>query len=246
MAKKLGKKKSTNKKVAPGYLAATRKKLQKYVDKANQMVSQLINAGRASAPAITQAMATKSRRKDVNQDQLFSVSELRRKRDIEREAARIRDFLGDSTSQLSESAFTDTSEQYREKREGFSAFSGHYVDKEGRDRNYWMEKYGKRFDLQRINEDAAKQAWRIYRQLESENPTSIYGEGAYGSENLIIAVYDMYMTSGKVGDEREEEIMEKLRQELKAHQDERLKPTKDFMSNRDFGVLEDAIGGRIW
>ena len=47
-----------------------------------------------------------------------------------------------------------------------------------------------RFDIKVIDKDIASRAFSNYRKIEEHRATDIIGDGAYGSENLIIAMYD--------------------------------------------------------
>jgi len=47
-----------------------------------------------------------------------------------------------------------------------------------------------RYDTAIIDKDIASRAFESYRKIESHRANEIVGEGQYGSENLIIALYD--------------------------------------------------------
>lgn len=56
---------------------------------------------------------------------------------------------------------------------------------------YNTEEYGHaRYDTTIIDKDIASRAFESYRKIESHRANEIVGEGQYGSENLIIALYD--------------------------------------------------------
>lgn len=230
------------KKRKPQKLDKARKRLQKYVDKANKLWNQLMEVN-PSAPALWNAMMSKSMAKGVNQDQYFSVSELHRTRELEREASRLKAFLSEGGQQLRE--MQDPDYKYLFKREGFSAFSGHYVDESGEEHNYWKEKYGVTYDITRVDSKWVKMAWDIYRRLEESDPYLIYGEGAYGSEKLIVAIYNM-MTLGSYRDRDEmyADVLENAAAMLAAKDEQKKREAALAMTKEDYGRLDRAMKGR--
>jgi hypothetical protein len=219
-----------------GKLDRRRTKLQKYVEKANELFRKLLSIN-PTAPALEQARRSKSRAMGVNQEDPFSVEELHRSRDLAREASRLKAFLSEGGQQYREQ---DARAQLKaENQEGFSAFRGTYFDEEGKQHNYWKERYGVSYDTSRISEDLAPIAFETYRALEESDPSLIYGEGAYGSENLIIAVYDIISKlSGKVAkqDLRDEAIL-RVRSELYGASPE-ASGNLDILTDRDYGILD--------
>lgn len=95
-----------------------------------------------------------------------------------RELYRVRTFLADKGSTV-EGAIIETAQINSEIYKG--KFGNQYNTEEF---NY------KRYDDKLIDGDAASRAFRAYRNIESHRASEIVGEGAYGSENLIIALYD--------------------------------------------------------
>jgi hypothetical protein len=226
-----------------GKLDKLRKSLKEFVKKANDLFEALKQTA-PDAPALQEAMRSKSRAKGVNQDEAFSIDELHRERDLAREASRLKAFLAEGGQQYREAggrneAISRREELLRENPEGFSAFRGTYFDENGKQRNYWYDLYGVSYDNSRISTDDAKLAFSIYRKLEEADPTLIYGEGAYGSENLIVAIYDTLIAGGSRKASQvdlEADTILKVRAELYG-----AKPDagSDFeISDRDYGKLD--------
>lgn len=95
-----------------------------------------------------------------------------------RELYRVRTFLADKGSTV-EGAIIETAQINSE------IYKGKFGNQ------YNTEEYDyKRYDNKIIDDDAASRAFRAYRNIESHRASEIVGEGAYGSENLIIALYD--------------------------------------------------------
>ena len=230
-----------------GKLYKLKKSLKKYVEQANYLVEALRQIS-PDAPALQDAMRSKSRAKGVNQDEVFSVDELHREREIAREASRLKAFLAEGGQQYREAggrneAISRREELLRENPEGFSAFRGTYFDEKGKQRNYWYDLYGVSYDNSRISTDDAKLAFSIYRKLEEADPTLIYGEGAYGSENLIVAIYDTLIagrSKGKQQVDLEADTILRVRAELYgAKPDGGFDEGSDFeISDRDYGKLD--------
>ena len=90
----------------------------------------------------------------------------------------VRIFLNDAGSTL-EGAHRETIELSSEKYKGM--FGNQYNTK---DHGY------KRYNTNYIDDEYAKKAFETYRKIEETRAAEIVQEGAYGSENLIIAIYD--------------------------------------------------------
>lgn len=115
------------------------------------------------------------RAKDETGRDYFSLDFALDKEDVIEEVTRARVFMADNTSTL-EGAELYTTEISSERFRG--KFGGQWRKPE----------YGnKTFDPNVINEEFAKEVFRSYRKLEEEKQGLIM---EYGSENLIIAMYD--------------------------------------------------------
>lgn len=116
-----------------------------------------------------------SRAKDETGRDYFSLDFAENEQDVLEEATRARVFLADRTSTL-EGAELYTAEISAEQ------FRGKFGSK------YRTPEYGnKGFDINVIDEEYAKEVFSSYRKLEEEKQGLIQ---EYGSENLIIAMYD--------------------------------------------------------
>lgn len=116
-----------------------------------------------------------SRAKDETGRDYFSLDFADTEQDVLEEVTRARIFLADRTSTL-EGAELYTAEI------GAEQFRGKFGSK------YRTPEYGnKGFDINVIDEEYAKEVFSSYRKLEEEKQGLIQ---EYGSENLIIAMYD--------------------------------------------------------
>lgn len=108
----------------------------------------------------------------------FSLDNVETREDLIREVTRIRVFLNDDGSTIP-GAKLETAQIYSEQ----------YKGKFGNEYNNEENKFA-RYDIKSINGDVASRAFENYRKIESHRASQIIGDGAYGSENLIIALYD--------------------------------------------------------
>lgn len=122
-----------------------------------------------------------SRAYDENDGQWgFDVSQLTDVGEIVAEATRARVFLKDRTSTPEGAELYTQQESYKE-----------YLGQFGNQYNNWENKF-KRFNVSTISEDKARIAFAAYRRLEESEQARIM---AYGSENMIAAIYDMVIKS---------------------------------------------------
>lgn len=163
-----------------------REQLQVLVNQANQRVDELTNQNlksRALEEAKRSLLRSPSRIDDMQSGVLFR-SDLDSRAKINRELARVHSFLNDYTSTTAGAGDFETKlKNYK------GAFGSH-----------WEAEYGMRYDASRIDEEKAKIAFDIYRRVVEraggwERAVGIFqGKESligYGSENLIIAIYDM-------------------------------------------------------
>lgn len=157
-----------------------REELSKMAMQANQRASQL----NGSSMALQEAQRTlpKSRRGD---NQLFT-GDLRTLRQMKREYARLQTFMSDWRS-------TPEGEQFYEDEERGKNFRGAFGGQ-------WLSKYGETYDKSKIDDEEAKEAFRLYHELVEEfqgedRARMLWNKDAskisYGSENMIAAIYDM-------------------------------------------------------
>lgn len=152
------------------YLESMKERLEPIINEANRRVENL-KFRQLSSAALLRAEEESGR-------DYFNLDDLTDRNSIIKEATRARVFLADKTSTI----------------EGAKVFTAQlnaaiYKGKFGNQYHNWENKY-KNFDISAIDEEIAKEVFRNYRKLEEIRAADIVGDGAYGSENLIIAMYD--------------------------------------------------------
>lgn len=160
-----------------------REQLNVLVNQANERVHALANQG-LNSRALTEATRSHLRMPTrLADDELFR-SDLKTRRQINREFARVHAFLNDYTSTT----------------KGAYQFESDLKDYKGAFGHQWQAEYGQNYDKSRIDEEKAKMAFDLYRRIVEaaggwERAVGIFqGKESligYGSENLIIAIYDM-------------------------------------------------------
>lgn len=108
----------------------------------------------------------------------FDLEDVSTREELIREMTRMRVFVNDKGSTL-EGAKLETAQISAED----------YRGKFGNEYNNEENKFA-RYDVKAIDGDAAAKAFANYRRIEEHRATEIIGDGSYGSENLIIALYD--------------------------------------------------------
>ena len=222
-----------------------REQLSVLVNQANKKVDALTNNGlnsRALQEATRSLLRQSSR---VDDDTLFR-SNLRTRQQINREFARVHAFLNDYTSSV-EGAY-----DFESKLKNYKGAFGHE----------WQAEYGENYDKSRIDEEKAKLAFDIYRRVVEaaggwERAVGIFqGKESligYGSENLIIAIYDMVenISSESFTDEdaRKGYIIQRglsmVNEGIKAYDEMAARQVSDF----DYGIVfddETAKERRAW
>ncbi len=152
------------------YLESMKERLQPIISEANRR-AEALKFRQLSSAALLRAEEESGR-------DYFDIDDLTDRSSIIKEATRARVFLADKTSTI----------------EGAKVFTAQlnaaiYKGKFGNQYHNWENKY-KNFDISTIDEEIAKEVFRNYRKLEEIRAADIVGDGAYGSENLIIAMYD--------------------------------------------------------
>lgn len=147
-----------------------RKELEPIIDEANRRIGNIVNLGLQSAAL--------SRVEEETGRPYLTLDEAETIPQLITEATRARVFLNDKTSTI-EGAKVYTAQLNAEKFRG----------KFGNQYHTWEHKF-KNFDTNSIDEEIAKRVFANYRKLEELRAADIVGDGAYGSENLIIAMYD--------------------------------------------------------
>lgn len=248
----MAKSKKSKPKKARVSLNPLREQLQVLVDQANARAKILIDSSMTSR-ALEEAQRTlKSQSKRVDDNELFRAN-LKTRREINREFARVSTFLSDYTSSL----------------KGAQEFTSDLAGLRGAFGGQWKEVTGERFDTSRIDKEIAKQAFDTYRRIvESvggwERAVGMF-QGkeilvGYGSETLITNIYDMYINKeqGLITDRMvkdfdpelenaESFIYAKARQLAEEGIEAYERMSKQQVSGYDYGPLfedEDAVSRR--
>lgn len=145
-------------------------RLEPLISEANRRAELLQSQGYASA-ALSRA------EQETGRD-YFTLDDANTRGEIIEEATRARVFLADETSTI-EGAKIYTAQL------NAAEFRGKF----GNQYHTWEHKF-KNFDTSVIDEEIAKTVFSNYRKLEELRAADITGDGAYGSENLIIAMYE--------------------------------------------------------
>lgn len=161
------------KKISASQLADYIDKFQPLVDVANNRIQAILEAGYNSL-AVDRVEQQTGR-------EYFDLSDIKNRGDLIARITAIRVFMADKGSTL-EGAKLETIQSATEKYKG--KFGNQYNNKEN---NY------ARYDTSVIDGNIAKVAFEKYRKIESIRASQIGRQdqsGVYGSENLIIAMYD--------------------------------------------------------
>ena len=209
------------KKLSKVELNAWKRQLEPLVAEANMRIEMIQAAGYVSY-AVDRVM------KEGNAD-YFDLSSVNTREDLIKEMTRIRVFMNDKGSTL-DGARLETAEIQASEYKG--KFGNEFNNKE----NEFA-----RFDIKSINKDAASRAFENYRKIESHRAAEIIGDGSYGSENLIIALYDAEIR-GNDSLVYGEDLLDTY---IKTSTDSWKKATEDSnMITGITGVIEDNIAGR--
>lgn len=149
-------------------------RLQPVIDEANQRWSVLDNLGLRSL-AVSRAL------EESDSQWGFEISQLTTRESILTEATRARVFLADKTS-------TPEGADLYTQQESYKQYAGQFGGKY----HNWENKF-KNYNISTIDEDTARVAFKAYRALEESEAARII---EYGSENTIIAMYDMAIRMG--------------------------------------------------
>lgn len=225
-SKKKGKTKAS-KRVRP--LDPLREQLQVLVAEANKRANKLIDNGYESR-ALEEAKRTLSPSRRAENDTLFK-SNLRDKRQINREFARVNAFLNDFTS-LSRGA-----EMYKKTISNAASLFG----------GQWVEKTGERYNTDVVSAEDAARVFDIYnRVIEQgggwERVVGFFRDPntkiAFGSDVLIAQIYDMVVqndvTSHVFSDE---EIMTRAMMLVNQAEKQYDKMAMLQRTNKDYGKI---------
>lgn len=221
-----------------------REQLSILVERANAQV-KAINKAHKKSRAVDEAKRTlvnqRSRKKDKN---LFR-SDLKTRKEINREFARVQAFLGDYTSTV----------------EGAKKWKSDLTDLRGAFGGQWEATNGHHYDSSRIDDETAKKAFDMYKRIIeaaggweravgfAQNKESLIG---YGSETLITNIYDMFVNKVYEIDENGEKnyeraifnrAMDMVTKGMNMYEE----MSKRQVSGYDYGALfddEDAVSRR--
>lgn len=219
-------------------LAPIRDDLKNAVDKANQMVSQLIAMNNQTVnPAIEYAKKSASAKVregfEKGEVELFSVNDKHRFRELKRESARMQEFL---------SMAENKPEVLKYEQKAIEAYSKHNISFHNQKEN--MERTGFRFGT--TDEDSVKFALSIFREIKDSTDPAIFlgGSERFNSDTLFNLIYDAI--EGYDPDMPEKDITKKHAlaiRRARAAIKEQQKYTQGFLSgnptvNQDVGILE--------
>ena len=185
--------------------------------------------------AVNEAIRTlKKQSSRADEDTLFRAN-LKTRKQINREFARVHAFLGDYTSTI----------------EGAKTFDTDLTTLKGAFGGQWEAQTGERFDTTRVDKELAKMAFRTYRNIVEEaggweravgmfqGKESLIG---YGSETLITNIYDMYVNMEQFSnnpDKAEEMIMNRAREMVLEGIDTYEAMAKKQVLGYDYGIIFD-------
>ena len=180
-----------------------------------------------------------TRKKD---EELFSAN-IKSEKAMMREIARIdvfeaslRNSAGDNYEEIMTSKLTNNmSSQIEEMRQSFyrGAFGGQYM-KDNPDHEA--------YDKSRINDDFAERAFDLYHRLVQKYQSEDYlrmlwsrdSRVTYGSESVIIAIYDMVSQGYK----SDEDIMNKMSEEVQTRYEQIQDMDRRFKTKEDYGKIK--------
>ena len=205
-------------------------RLQPVIDEANNRWAVLDDLGLRSL-AISRAL------EESNSKWGFEISQLTTREDILTEATRARVFLADKTSTAEGADLYTQQESYKQYA---GQFGGKYHN--------WENKF-KNYNINVIDEDTARVAFKAYRALEESEAARII---EYGSENTIIAMYDMAIKMGYNDAEdpsQYTDVSEMMRELLSRELGERARDfERSFASENEILDIFDEIEmeGLLW
>lgn len=213
--------KEVPKKLSKVELGAWKQQLEPLVSEANMRIEMIQAAGYVSY-ALDRVM-------NEGKSDYFDLASVSTREELLREMTRIRVFMNDKGSTL-DGARLETAQIQA------SEFKGKFGNEFNNKENEFA-----RFDIKAIDKNAASKAFESYRKIESHRASEIIGDGSYGSENLIIALYDAEIR-GKDSLVYGEDLLDTF---IKTSTDSWKKATENSnMITGITGVIEDNIAGR--
>lgn len=165
-----------------------REKVADLFKKANRIAKYIMKSGKSTV-GFEEAKASllpKDREAVENGRELFSTQDKKDFWHLRREINRVSNFLSSDSGSMKSAKYAQ--EQLEANERYYNAF---------RESNFHE---GGNIDP-RLDEDVAKIAFEIYRRVEETGADVIYGDGGYGSENLINFIYNSIVESGDYSSE---------------------------------------------
>lgn len=224
--------KSNGSKAKKGSLSKARESLASYFEEANKRASRLKSEGIYTKAILNaeESLTQSGKKKYEEGGELFNINAYHYA-DLQREAARVKEFLNDETSTPSESEMRQAKNSEK------------YGDIMGRD---YYAMYGVNYDVSRLDTEKAKLLFSAYRKLEEANAAIMQGRIGYGSDTLINDLLDLMVGDNKISDYMsDEDLIDKMVQKgqeyLTAWEKERENiARRDYSSqNWDYGALGD-------
>ena len=209
------------KKLSKSELNSWKLQLEPLVSEANHRIETIQSAGYTSfaLDRVIQESGT----------DYFDLENVSTREELVREMTRMRVFINDKGSTLDGA-----------RLENAQISASEYKGKFGNEFNTADYQFS-RFDNTIIDKDVAARAFASYRRIEEHRAAEIIGDGSYGSENLIIALYDAEI-KGKDSLTYGEELLDTY---IKTSTDSWLRATeKANMITGITGIIEDNITGR--
>lgn len=159
----------------------------------------------------------------------FDLDQVSNREQLIREMTRMRVFINDKGSTLDGA-----------RLENAQISASQYKGKFGNEYNNADFDFS-RYDNRVIDKDTASRAFASYRRIEEHRAAEIVGDGSYGSENLIIALYDAEIR-GKDSLAYGEELLDTFIKTSNTMWD-KARENSNMISGIT-GIIEDNITGR--
>ena len=156
--------------ISESQLEQWKNQLEPMVSEANRRI-ELIKFNQLYSYAVDRV------REEGGGNEYFDIDNITNRNELVKEITRMRVFLNDKGSTV-EGAMSDTAQVSASLYKG--KFGNQYNNAENNFKRYSKE----------LDDEAARRAFSSYRKIEEHRALEITGDGAYGSENLIIALYD--------------------------------------------------------
>lgn len=208
-------------------LSPLREKVADLFKKANKIAKYIMRSGKSTVgfEEAEASLLPKDREAVEGGREMFTLGKTSY-RELRREINRVSNFLASDSGTMKSAKYAQ--EQLEANERYYNAF---------RESNFHE---GGNIDS-RLDEDVAKIAFEIYRRVEETGADVIYGEGGYGSENLINFIYNSIVESGDYSSEWAiSAAIKKSREVLKEKRSEMDFEGRSAFStgNYDYGILK--------